>query len=68
MNRYCRAKLGFNCVNQSCAATSNDKWFVPTTNLQCTYMYEYPCEKCQYVTRNVRYDPNITKQECSCSK
>jgi hypothetical protein len=60
MDRYFRAKLGFNCTTQSFAATSNEKWILPTmcNTGYCTHMMDYPCTKCEYVSRYVREDPS----------
>ena len=52
--------LGTDCVNQSSAATSNDKYLVPSVlDTGCTNMYEYPCQNCHYNTGGIRFNPNI---------
>lgn len=57
MNRSCYAMLGTDCVNQSSAATSNDKFLLPSVvDSGCTNMYEYPCQKCEYSSRKIRLD------------
>lgn len=57
MNRSCYAMLGTDCVNQSSAATSNDKFLLPSVvDGWCTNMYEYPCQNCEYSSRRTRLD------------
>lgn len=66
MASYCYATLGFNCMVQSCALTSNEKYLPPEDyiyNNTTTSMVNYPCQKCQYVTRDVRKNLPPTLQE-----